>query len=269
MLQTRYEEYGNLSDQIPCVFSPCLERTDIIYSQQSNWHENIEIEVCMEGAGYVLLDGIRHSIQTGDIVVVNSNVVHYTGTEQRLVYSCLIIDGSFCRAAGFEHTRLEFETLFRDDIIRELFAEITEITKTEQDVCRHAKLQIALLNLLVRLRQFHTISDMSNLQTNSMYENVKQAIHYIRENYNKTLSLDMIARYTASDKYNLCRNFKTLTGQTIVQYINTYRCMRAMDLIRDGSSIQEAAFMCGFHNMSYFTRTFRQYTGNLPSWYKN
>ena len=38
--------------------------------------------------------------------------------------------------------------------------------------------------------------------------------------------------------------------------------------LRDGERINESARRCGFTNMSFFTKTFRQYVGCLPSEYK-
>ncbi|MBR6603969.1 MAG: AraC family transcriptional regulator, partial [Clostridia bacterium] len=44
-----------------------------------------------------------------------------------------------------------------------------------------------------------------------------------------------------------------------------YRCKKASELISEGLSVSEAALKCGFSNMSFFTRTFREYIGCLPS----
>ena len=54
------------------------------------------------------------------------------------------------------------------------------------------------------------------------------------------------------DKYTLSREFKKLTGMTIVQYINSYRCKKAAEYIASGTSVSEAANMCCFTNMSFF-----------------
>lgn len=99
-------------------------------------------------------------------------------------------------------------------------------------------------------------------------ETVRQTINFIRQNYNRTLSLDEISKNVLMDKYSISREFKKITAQTIFQYINNYRCKRAAELILSGKTVQEAAFMCGFHNMSYFTKVFKQYMRELPSKYK-
>ena len=90
---------------------------------------------------------------------------------------------------------------------------------------------------------------------------------YIRSNFTKKLSLDNIAIYVGISKYHLCREFKTLTGNTIIEFINTLRCTEAKRLIEKGMRVSEAAYTCGFDNLSYFSRTFQHIIGHEPSFF--
>ena len=62
-------------------------------------------------------------------------------------------------------------------------------------------------------------------------EDIKNAIVYIRSNFEKKLSLDGIAQAVYVDKFQLSREFKKLTGKTVVEYINDYRCRRAAEYL--------------------------------------
>ena len=97
MLGTRYEEYLTFKDNLPFKFYSDITITPTTYSKEANWHENIEIQVCLEGEGYVLLDGDKISFSKGDVVVVNSNAIHYTYTANELTYTCIIVDTAFCK----------------------------------------------------------------------------------------------------------------------------------------------------------------------------
>ena len=59
-----------------------------------------------------------------------------------------------------------------------------------------------------------------------------------------------------------------MTGNTIVCFINTLRCMEEKRLIENGMQVSVAAYACGFDNLSYFSRTFQRVVGALPSAYK-
>ena len=80
--------------------------------------------------------------------------------------------------------------------------------------------------------------------------------------------MDELSKVTYIDKYTLSKKFKEFTGITIVDYINNYRSKIALSMIQNGEQIGDAARLCGFNNISFFTKTFKKYTGNLPSYYK-
>ena len=77
----RYEDYSQIKEHAPCVVNYDIVRTKLELSDTANWHHNIEIQLCCEGSGFVILDGVRTEIGAGDIVVANFNTIHFTGTD--------------------------------------------------------------------------------------------------------------------------------------------------------------------------------------------
>ena len=130
-----------------------------------------------------------------------------------------------------------------------------------------AKLNEIILKILIELADNHIIKTSPNSNMKN-FETVKSVITYIRENYNKKITLDEISKAVLCDKYALCREFKRLTGQTIIENLNNYRCINAMCLLNEGYTVAKAAELCGFDNLSFFTKTFKKYIGKLPSEYK-
>ena len=265
MLGTRYEEYTSLNHGLPFVFSADIERNPFNLSTDANWHENLEIQLCTMGNGYILADGERYDIAEGDISVMNSNVIHYTSTSKKMKYDCLIIDSSFCRQSGIDHTSIRFDTLFRSCRLLELFRLLKTYYNDNNDICRTAKLRKTVLEILIELRENHTSAITASPKNRSTFETVRNALRYIRENYAQRLTLDSISKAVFTDKYSLARNFKSITGQTVVGYINNLRCQKASELIREGVAVAEAARLCGFNNMSFFTKMFRRFFNKLPS----
>ena len=268
-MESRYEEYHSSEVISPCIPFLNIKRRAEQAVQISNWHDNIEIHLCVQGKGYVLLDGERHPFTEGDVVVVNSNQVHYTGTDTALTFHCLIIDTMFCRIADMPYRELQFETLFRDDAIAMLICEVVRLQGERDDPCHTLKMQATVARLLVLLRECHVVSAKAQTETKPSFENVKSAIRFIREHYAERITLDRLSRHILSDKYGLCKSFKRLTGQTVVQYLNNYRCEKAKEFLRSGKTVSETALLCGFQNMSFFTKTFKEKTGKLPSAYKH
>ena len=92
---------------------------------------------------------------------------------------------------------------------------------------------------------------------------------YIRENYQKRLSLDDVADAFFINRTYLSEMFRERFGKNFVQYKNEVRIERAKVLLTDTRlSIAQIAAQCGFDNTSYFAVVFRQITGRTPGQFR-
>lgn len=263
MLGTRYEEYEQLVKGLPFVLHVGLKRDRLRRSASSNWHENLEIQLCTNGSGTVLVDSKHHPCRRGDMIVVNSNSLHYTGSDTEITYSCLIVNTDFCRQIGIDPTALRFETLIHSELPIRLFEELTDLYLATDTPYRTAKLHALLIRLLTELAERHASQGGAG-GGSQQFELVKGVLSFIREHYAERITIDAIARALLCDKYALCRAFKRLTGQTIVENLNGYRCAKAMEYLSAGFSVSVTASLCGFSHLSLFAKTFKRYTGKLP-----
>jgi len=268
LIGTRHEEYRQFQDGLPFVLYHGLERTKYIRSAENNWHENLELQFCTDGSGTVLLDGEILPIRKNDIVVVNSNVLHYTGTDSRMTYSCLIAGTDFCKAVGIDPQSHHFSPYIQSESMVFLMKELEKLYLDPAIPFRVTKLHKLFLEILTELGEHHTVGKSAASAGNKSFETVKSAVSYIRANYRQKLTLDMIAQAVLWDKYALCRDFKRLTGQTVIDHLNHYRCIMAIEYLSAGHTVSEAAELCGFKNLSFFSKIFKKHIGKLPSAYK-
>jgi AraC-like DNA-binding protein len=201
--------------------------------------------------------------------VVNSNVLHYTGTDDSLQYTCLIVRAGFCRQMGIAYDALHFSALVNDANIVDRITELIAVYQAEDTPCRIARLNDLMLQLLIQLTEHHAVCKEASGASTQALGTVKQVVRFIRANADRRLLLDEIARSVCADKFSLCRAFKQFTGYTLVEYSSLCRCQRAADFLADGRAVSEAAALCGFDNLSFFTKTFKRYMGELPSAYKH
>lgn len=273
-METRHEQYKSYSitfnkdATLPCAIFGNINRNPNTLNLKANWHKELELQYIVHGEGFVLIDGERIEVKAGDIVVANSETVHFTGSDSDMIYSAMIINSDFCLLADIDYTSVTFEQKISSERLERLFTDVVAVYGEQGRVCKKARVQAALLRLLIELCEFHIAANEKKKPLSTSYQQVKNTIGYIRENFSAKLSLDLLAENAHVDKYSLSRNFKAITGQTVVEYINNHRCEKAKELIRDGATISEAAASCGFNNMSFFTKTFKEYTGNLPSEFK-
>lgn len=268
MIGTRHEEYNRFTNKLPFVLNANIKRTRLLHSKDNNWHENPEIQICTQGEGFVLLNGKKYCFTKNDIIAVNSNVLHYTGTQSQLTYTCLIVSTEFCKQVGIDPDFTTFTPLVKSDALVKLFGSLTEIYLNESAPLRIAKLNKIVLEILIELAENHSVQSKTADLSPKKFACTKLALEYIRSNYNRKISLDDIARHAMTDKYALCREFKLTTGQTVVENINNYRCIKAIDYLSAGYNVAETASLCGFSNLSFFTKIFKKYIGSLPSKYR-
>ena len=99
---------------------------------------------------------------------------------------------------------------------------------------------------------------------------IEETIRFIRDNLTATLLLPTLAKRASLSPNYYALLFKSAVGLSVTEFIARLRLERACDLlIEDQLSIQEIARACGFADVPYFSRFFKQYTGLPPRRWKN
>ena len=94
-------------------------------------------------------------------------------------------------------------------------------------------------------------------------------VDHIRNNLDKDLRLEQIARMSNLSNFYFIRLFKAAVGKTPHQYILECRMGLAKDLLKGSYlPISEISHRCGFSTQSHFTSAFRQATGQSPRAYR-
>ena len=124
--------------------------------------------------------------------------------------------------------------------------------------------------IMALLCRDHSIKGAPSQNNSYLLSCIKESIGLIRAQSERDLSLDEISNAVGLSKYYFAREFRRITGYTFVSYVNMTRCEKAKLLLAEKRmSIGEIGRACGFENQSYFSRTFRNYTGVLPGAYRD
>jgi AraC family transcriptional regulator len=65
--------------------------------------------------------------------------------------------------------------------------------------------------------------------------------------------------------FHFSRVFTELVGMPPHQYLLRARLKAARSMLRDGRTVTETCFACGFSNLSHFSRSFARRFGHTPS----
>ena len=99
--------------------------------------------------------------------------------------------------------------------------------------------------------------------------NLGEALKYIRENYNRNLTLENVAQQIYISPYYLSHMFREELGITFVEYLTMVRMEEAKKLLMDPSlSVVAVASQVGYEDASYFSKVFKKYVGVSPNRYR-
>jgi AraC-like DNA-binding protein len=96
---------------------------------------------------------------------------------------------------------------------------------------------------------------------------VRRALELLRERLDGEVTLDALADHADTDKFQLCRAFRTQVGLPPHAYLTRLRIMRAKELLAAGVRPSEIAPRVGLYDQSQLNRHFRRIVGTTPGAY--
>ncbi|SFN73588.1 helix-turn-helix domain-containing protein [Proteiniclasticum ruminis] len=98
---------------------------------------------------------------------------------------------------------------------------------------------------------------------------IQNAIHYLEAHLEEKILLQDVADYVHISASHLSRQFRKETGMSMTAFINKRRVDRAKALLSENQeSVTTIALSCGFENLNYFSKIFREQTGMTPLHYQ-
>ena len=89
--------------------------------------------------------------------------------------------------------------------------------------------------------------------------------HYINNNFDKALNLDLLSHIRFTSKFHLLRLFRRYYGQTPKQYLTEKRIEKAKELLNKGTNVTETCFNIGFESPASFSTLFKSRVGMTPT----
>lgn len=139
----------------------------------------------------------------------------------------------------------------------------------------HFQRLLSILNILNELGS-STEYKILNAESFSMPAEVKDndrinlVFNHVKSHFKEEISLDEMADMVSMTVPSFCRYFKKITNKTFTQFVNEYRLVHASKLLAEQPmSITEVCYESGFNNFSHFNKSFKAFTGQNPSEYRN
>jgi len=109
--------------------------------------------------------------------------------------------------------------------------------------------------------------DISSLlkKNNSRLQNI---FTYVEQHYNEEVNIKKVAAIANLSVPSFCNYFRKLMNCTFTDFINQYRIQRACTFMQDEKSITEISYDCGFNNVAYFNKVFKNIMKKTPTEFK-
>ena len=223
----------------------------------TNWHEHPELLYFISGNASVHSDDNVIKASRGDLVIISPGRLHEVRSDtDECVYYCLI--PNIEHMSGISSLPTKSNSYEIVDIYKKIISEFEKKESSyKQVVIGYVKVLFALLS---RVKDAD-----SDTESAEKFHIVKQSINYMYEHLSDDITLDAMCGEIGVSKYYFSHIFREITGQSAIPYLNYLRCQNAKKMIEDGVGISASAFSSGFHNLSYFSRTYKKLMGMLPS----
>lgn len=226
---------------------------------------------CVKGSGWYELRGERYDVKAGEFFILPAGDPHTYGTGED-PWTIYWIHFSGLHA---EHYSLGLQTphAIRSSIDsrigdrNNLFEEMLNTLLEGYDM-EHLRYVSSLLHYYLASMCFLHLYRHAP-KGDAQMDPVHAAIHYMKENMERHLTLEEITHYVGYGVSQFSRLFKQQTGHSPVNYYNMLKVQRACVMLTETDmKINQISFKLGIEDPYYFSRLFVKVMQMSPSDYR-
>ncbi len=252
-----------------------------------HWHDELEIIFIDEGQARILAGTQTYLAGPGEAVFTNAGVFHADFPEGEAVCKChsvvfhpALVGGSYDSVFWQDYVRPLTENKALESIHLKRTvpwqARVMEVCERAWQACVqempgypiYVRSALSEGLLLIWQNQSLSIRPSDDKQQRDS-RRVKEMVSFLVAAYGDPLTLEQIAASASVSKSECLRCFRAVLRTTPIQYLRDYRLQQAADRLRTSDQkVSEIARQCGFLEMSYFSKVFRQKFGCSPLAYR-
>lgn len=227
-----------------------------------HWHYDCELIYADFGGAAVTIDNRVYRLRAGQAVFINSKTVHYIKAENGSVLSFFLFDSDIIKPVLLS-ARLKEPVLRGEYGIPGIFSDLAD-SLNKKPPFYYLSVNNKMQGLMLEI-----FKGEETLQAAPGEKPVTKQYRKLLEEID-----DKYAYYTFSDAADFMgmsesyfsRLFRKFSDITFSEYLNYVKTVKAVDLIKEGSSLSMTAIAikCGFGTIRNFNRVFKRITGFNP-----
>lgn len=251
-----------------------------------HWHKEYEIIYMEKGTFSLSINMKEYEVKAPALAFVSAGDLHSVSLNKKDIESAVVFDLEMLSFENYDGLQykiirplLEKRLCFPQFISpqHEVWEEAKTLYEslflegTKKSLSAYLRIKASLYQLIACLYEHDYLSELKEVNEGdtAKIDVMKRVLTHIRSNYRRKITIEEIAGVAGMNPQYFCRYFKKITGKTVINYLNDFRIRQAQRaLLSTDGKIIEIAGECGYDNMGYFIKRFRQTFGVTPSEYR-
>lgn len=243
---------------------------------EMHWHERMEILLVVSGSLELNLTDRSFILHAGEAAVLTPGMLHEgrSGAEGLEYHTFMFDVEKLCNGTAVSEKYLKpiywgktgFVTLLKES---EVLCQIERLAACfGKNKAENPLLAMGIVYEILGLLYIHALdSDEKAIKGPREFGEV---LDYVNQHFCEKLSAKSLSEQFNYNETYFCRRFKSLTGFTVMNYIQTLRMEEAQRLLERGDEeIRVIARKCGFADTCYFSNCFRKHFGYAPTTFRS
>lgn len=251
-----------------------------------HWHDDFELIYCADGQVQVSIWGKLYLLCAGDLVLILPHAVHSIaqGNSNSGEYFNIMFHPSLFKGAEGDlcYNKYVLPFLNGEKTLNYFYSANSSfnqtITPCIQSMLTHRQESYTTHELMIKSNLFFLLhymfqqSTAANNDNNALqlsYSRLKNALYYVQKFYDHDITVQEAANQCGFSESHFMKLFKEFTGMSFNAYLINYRLeLAAKQLTETNLKVIDIMENCGFHNQSYFTRSFQKKYQTTPLIYR-
>ena len=247
-----------------------------------HWHTEYEI-IIADCKGLAEFDNMQIHFFPGELLFVNQEVLHRVdaysdGTITAIVFDLSLLSfpaNDICQIEILE--KMKAKKLLFPQIIQKGDCYYSALHENISDIIAYFYSDIPMKELKIKAlfydlifncysENIFTVPHQARLShtEHMQMESIKSALYFIETNYHKHITLTDMAEHVHLSKFYFIKLFQEFTDTTPALFLKNVRLENSKACLLSGLSVTETALLCGFQNISYYIRSFKNQFGMTP-----
>lgn len=271
-------EHGTALFPVACYHDD-LQKLEVAW----HWHEELEVLVVEKGTVRISVNGTDHLVKQGEGFFINTGILHgawQDGAEpcrlHSIVFHPRFVGGSVDSILWQKY----LEPLLTDASRPCVYFSNKSAWEAAASKAVEAAWQLGVseeegfefemreqLSKVILLLFKNCLSNDKKPSSKALRdgERTKAMLQYIQVHYREEISLLQIAESAHICESECLRCFRSVIGRSPIQYVKQVRIQKAAELLLGTDlKISDIGLQCGFQEMSYFAKAFRELKGCTP-----